>query len=329
MCSLKKLRWKIEVLLTRLCLLVVPRVPRGGIVWFAGCLGRVAYHLLGTHRHIGEANLDLAFGSTKTAEEKRLILRQSFTSFATVVLDVFWFTRNPRERLSTHVRFPEGALDTVGHGPEIFITAHLGNWEVLGQAVANAGLPLHSVAAPMSNPWLDSLFIPSRELTGQRIISSEGALKSLIRVLRNGQCFAILLDQNTKPSEGGVFVPIFGVPAPVSMSAAILALRTDSEIVFGFALLESDGSYQVVSPRRIRREEIERIKTEAGAHAADQLTLLITQILEDAVRTHPGSWLWTYKRWKHIAPGHDRNAYPHYAKRMQGYELAKARVVGE
>jgi len=329
MSSLKKLRWKFEVLVTRLCLLVLPRVPRKGILRLARCLGRVGYHLSSTLRRIGEANLDLAFGTTKSADEKRTILRQSYISFATVVLDVFWFTRNPRERLNAHVHFPEGALESVGNGPEIFITAHLGNWEVLGQAVANAGLPLHSVAAPMSNPWLDPLFIPSRELTGQRIVSSEGALKSLIRVLRDGQCFAMLLDQNTKPSEGGVFVPIFGIPAPVSMSAAILALRTDSEIVFGFALLQEDGSYRVVSPRRIGRAEIEKIKTEAGAHAADRLTLLITRILEDAVRDHPGSWLWTYKRWKHIAPGYDRNAYPHYAKFMREEESGKARVVGE
>lgn len=325
--GLKKFRWKVEVLLVRFCLFLIPLLPRAIVLTLARGLGHLAYHASGNRRRIGEANLELALGASVDLRERQKILKRSFAMFATVIFDVFWFTRNPQERLADYVRFPKGALETVGHGPEIFITAHLGNWEVLGQAVANAGLPLHSVAAPLSNPWLDALFIPSRELTGQRIVSSEGALKSLIRLLRDGQCFAILLDQNTKPSEGGVFVPFFGVPVPISMSAAILALRTESEIVFGFSLLQKDGSYRVISPRRIGRDEIARIKSTAGPHAAGRLTQRIAETLENVVQTHPESWLWSYKRWKHIAPGHEGDGYPYYAKPLQENESAKAEVM--
>ena len=325
MSFLKRIRRHLEVLGTRIGLWFIPRLPRRGVLALARGAAVVVYPLVPRLRRIGLANLNLAFGDGLAEKEKRRILRRSFTTFATVVCDIFWFTRTPKERLARYVRFPPGLVESVGRGPEVYVTGHLGNWEALGQAVANAGLPLHSVAAPLANPRVDRLFVPSREISGQHILPREGALRGLLSALRRGACVAVLLDQNTKPSESGLFVPFFGVPAPVSTGPASLALRTGSQIVFGFCLPQPDGTYTVHSPGRITPAEIRALR-EGGDEAPDRLTAIIAARLEEAVRDHPEAWLWTYQRWKYIAPGCPAADYPYYARPLRQAEEAKARV---
>lgn len=315
----KPFRKVLEVQLTRLGLLLVPRLPRRAVVVLAGGLGRVGYVLGRRARRIGRANLDLAFGETMDAREKERILRDSFRTFALVLLDVMWFTRHPRERLRRYIRFDDATLARLERTPLICVTGHLGNWESLGQAVANAGLPLHSVAAPLSNPGVDRLFIPSRQLTGQVIHSSQGALRPLLRVLRQGGRFAILLDQNTKPSEGGIFVPFFGVPAPMSAGAAMLAMRTRSNLIFGFCIPQPDGTYQVDVPAWIPADDL----PPEGDEAVADLTRHIAGRLEQTVRAYPGHWLWMYKRWKYIPPGADPDRFPFYAKPLRRAEIER------
>ncbi len=325
--SLKSLRKSIEVQLIRLGLVMVPRLPRGLVVMLARTTGWVGYYVAFGSRRIGMANLDLAFGETMSASRKKAILKESFQTFTLVLLDVLWFTRNAPERLKRYIQIEPELREKLDQPPVICITGHLGNWESVGQAVANAGFPLHSVAKPLSNPGVDRLFIPSRQLTGQTILSSKGALRPLLRLLRKGGLFAILLDQNTKPSDGGVFVPFFGLPAPISTGAAMLALRTHSNILFGFCLPRRDGTYHIHSPRWIPASELARYQEDPKT-AIDRLTVDIAAILEDTIRAYPGNWLWMYKRWKYIAPEHSPADYPFYAKRLGPKEQDKARTTG-
>jgi Kdo2-lipid IVA lauroyltransferase/acyltransferase len=320
--ELKRLRKGLEVQLIRLGLVVVPRLPRRCVVWLAAGLGRAGYLLARGSRRIGRANLELALGDELDSRAKRRILRESFQTFALVLLDILWFTRHPRERLRRFIRFDESTLARLEQTPLICVTGHLGNWESLGQAVANAGFPLHSVAAPLSNPGVDRLFIPSRQLTGQVILSSEGALRPLLRVLKEGGRFAILLDQNTKPDEGGIFVPFFGVPVPMSAGAAMLALRTRCNLIFGFCIPQPDGTYRVDVPAWIPAGDL----PPAGGEAVTTLTRRIASELEKAVRTYPGQWLWMYKRWKYVPPGADACAFPSYARPLHRTAPDRARA---
>ena len=318
--GLKQIRKKGEVLLTRLGLAVIPRLPRGAVVGLSRGLAWTAFHLARGTRRVGMANLDLAFGDTRTDRAKRDILKSSFRTFALVMLDIFWFTRHSRARIERYVHLGEEARKILGPGPQMCVTAHLGNWEVLGQAVNAAGYAMHSVAAPLENPEVDALFVPMRQLTGQRILPKHGVLRAMLKVLRDGERVGILLDQNTKPSRGGVFFPFFGRPVPVAVGPAALALRTRSRITMGYCLPRRDGHYEVyVGAHFLPEQEGD------GQEETDALTAQILGKIEEAVRRDPGCWLWMYKRWKYIAPGSDPSAYPFYAHPLGKQETAAAR----
>ena len=172
-----------------------------------------------------------------------------------------------------------------------------------------------SVAAPVANPAVDELFREMREATGQQVTSKNGAVRVLLSALRSQGNIALLLDQNTKPSEGGVFVNFFGLPVPVSAAAASLAYRTGAEIAFGFCLPDPDGGcYRIKLGKRIAPASEPKPKDLSEAMTA--LTQQIADEIEAEVRTNPGAWLWMYKRWKYVAPGRRRDEYPFYAKEL-------------
>ena len=298
----------------RLGLFLVPRFPRSFNVRLARGCGRLAYYIDRHGRQVGEANLDIAFGDSRSTAEKMRILKGAYESFALTLFDVLWFTRDCAARLRAYVRFDDDLWAILSRKePQLLVTGHLGNWETGGQAGASFGLPLHSIAAPLRNPGVEALFTPSRQLSGQHIIHKSGALRTMLRLLSEQQKIAILLDQNTRPSEGGIFVPFFGLPVPVSSAPAAVAMRAGANLVFCYCLSQPDGSYRIVLLDAI---DIEACPGKADQKAKDALTVTILQKAEEAASRYPEYWLWMYKRWKYVAPNHSREEYPWYAKHV-------------
>lgn len=322
----RRLRRPLENALLGLADRVVPRLSRRAVLRLAGTLGTLAYLASPHLRRVGRANLRLVFGDRLPAPERRRLLRHSFRNFALVGLDMLWFGRDTRRRLAEWVRLdPQFEEVALKDRPQILITGHLGNWEILGQAIAARGAPLMSVAAPLLNPEADDLMVRHRQQSGQVIVPREGAVRKLVRHLRHGGKTAMLLDQNTKPSEGGIFVDFFGLPVPVSPAAAVLSRLTGADLYFGYCVPQADGHY--FAPPFVPVPNPERGEDAAAARA---LTRRLTGVAEEIVRRHPEYWLWSYKRWKHIPPGADRAAYPFYAKPLVAAEvrlLARAEAV--
>ena len=308
----KRWRKKAETTLTRFALWWVPRLSRPMVVRLAHVAGAVAWRLPLRLRRVALTNLDIAFGDTRTAAEKRQILRAACQTFALVLLDIFWFSVDTRARIERHVRFDPAMDELFQKKAHMCITAHLGNWELLGHAVSVRGNPLSSVAAPLVNPAVDEYFSRVRRVSGQIIIPRSGAIRAMLRTLKEDGKVGLLLDQNTRPSEGGLFVPFFGLPAPISDAGAALALKTGADIMFGFCIPDRNGEYYVHTAPKIVPGDL---ASDDKQEQVRQLTVRIAGAIEAAIRAHPTAWLWMYKRWKHIPPGADPAAYPFYARR--------------
>lgn len=306
-------RHNLEFLLARAALAVLPRLPRPAIVLLARALGAAAAVLLRGQRAIARANLDIVFGETKSPSEKSLIIRRSFQSFALLLLDLFWFSRDAEARVRANVSVdPAHDPGVFGPGARICITAHYGNWELLGMAIAQHGGTITSVAAPLANEPLDRLFTDLRTATGQRILSKHGALRGLLTALRNGERVGLVLDQNTRPHTGGIFVTLFGLPALMSPGPAALALRTGAPLVLTVCRPCGHGRYEMPPSVAIASADLD--PRAAGSEL--ELTRRIAAALEDLLRSVPDHWLWMYKRWKYVPPGHDGTGLPFYTKKL-------------
>ena len=296
----------------------IPFLPRPAVLFLARLCGRIGYRFSKKLRTVSLENLQLVFGDTLTAEEKDRLLRRCFQHFALLVLDIIWFTRNPAARMAKWITWDASTDILFKNEAQLLLTAHYGNWETVGQAYAACGQPILSVAAPLKNKPVDDLFVRLRQKTGQKIIPQQGAARKLLQGLRSGAKLAILLDQNTRPRDGGVFVDFFGRPVPVSSAPAALAVKTNAPVITVVCVPDDRGVYTV------KVHDLLRTDPEAPNPVAD-LTGRMTRSMEHVIRQQPEYWCWMYKRWHYIPEEADPALYPAYARPLESRDLSYQR----
>lgn len=184
---------------------------------------------------------------------------------------------------------------------------HLGSWEMLGHAGPRAGLRAAAVAKTFRNPGLDRLMVRWRQATGLQIIPAKGAVKALLRAVHDGRHVGILMDQNTHPRRGGIFVDFFGLPATVTRSPAMLARKLDLEVAINTFVREGDRF-------RFRTRPLPRATGDYDDDLA--LTRDMVRGIEALIRRYPEQYVWLYKRWRYIPAGCSPDAaarFPDYA----------------
>lgn len=307
--SLKRqIRAPFERAAVHVALTIIPRLPRPAILALAKTGGRIGYTFDRRGRRVGRANLETVFGDSKTGTEKRRILKASFTTMARTILDTFWFAHDSASRLGQFTEIDDSMQAFFQPKAQICMTAHFGSWEILGQTTALKGFPIHSIATPVKNKTANKYFIRAREATGQKIVPRPGALRKLLKILRDGGKTAFLADQNTKEEDGGIWIDCFGLPAPVTSAPAMLSARTQTEVLLGFGQPVAGGKYRVYVTNRFEPPET------VSEETIRELTEQINQATEQEILRHPEHWLWMYKRWKYKKPGSDATGYPWYTR---------------
>lgn len=306
----RALRRPVELFFFRMGMIVVPLFPRMLLVGLIRFAGTVTYYCARRERQVGMANLDAVFGPTKTPGEKRKILKRSLASFAQTMADVFWFSKQTEKRTLKYQTFVPDSGPYFEKRAQIIITAHTGNWELIGLESGLLGLDIASVAAITKNKAVDELLNTLRQKTGQTIVPREGALRTLINRFRQNGKAAFVLDQNTPEEQGGIWVDFLGIPTPVSAAPALLAYRTGTEIIFAFSQPVSGGKYEahtgpVIQPPAYDKEQDQDAIVRT-------LTEQIMEVVGRQIRAHPESWLWSYKHWRRHAPGTESAHYPVY-----------------
>ena len=289
----------------------IPRLSRGAVVRLSRFLGLCAYFGSGKLRRIAAANLDIAFGDSLSQLEKRAINKASFQSFSLVMLDLFWFSRDTKARLEAYLSFDPSFDHVFKGGAGINVTAHLGNWEVMNLGCGVKGYPLTTVVMPIRNAFADRELNRIRRETGVEISHRSGAIRRIMRALRAGRGAALVVDQNTLPQEGGVFVPFFGLPVPVSRVTGALWAKTNARIVAVWCVPDGKGHYTAYArPQEFASDETLTI---------EQIVARVTLGLEDIIRQHPQFWLWSYKRWRFYREEDPIEKYPFYAEEVEHY----------
>jgi Kdo2-lipid IVA lauroyltransferase/acyltransferase len=263
-------------------------------------LGQMVYVLHGRLRRVGMRNLDMSFPE-KNRAEKRKILRGVFTSLGRQLAEICLFPRYTAENVSEVVIYDgfenfQSASDA-GKGV-LFLTGHLGGWELSAFAHSLYGHPLRFVMRPLDNPYLDQMVREYRTLHGNIPILKDDPVRELLRAMKEGATVGILMDTNMMPPQG-IFVNFFGISACTPGGLARIALRTDAAVVPGFTLWDP-----VLRKYRLRFDPaIKLLRT--GDNDADIVTntQIFTNVMESFVRRYPDQWLWVHRRWKTRPPG--------------------------
>src|SRR5438445_2091478 len=183
-------------------------------------------------RHVGMRNLKLAFPE-KTRRERARILRGVFTSLGRQLAEVCLFPTYTLENVGKVVVYDgfENYERAFARGKGVlFLTAHLGGWELSAFVHSLHGHWMHVVMRNLDNPYLDRMIQRYRSMHGNTTVSKDDFVRGLLAAMKAGEVVGILMDTNMTPPQG-VFVNFFGIPACTASGLARIALRTDAAAV--------------------------------------------------------------------------------------------------
>lgn len=282
--------WIVWLWVKTIGLLPRPLARAKGIV-----LGLIVYLLFGRLRRVGMRNLALAFPAMNRRERRR-ILRGTYISLGRQLAEVCLFPRYTRENVSEIVvyeGFENFERAYARRKGVLFLTAHLGAWELSAFAHSLQGHPLAIVMRSLDNSRVDRLIQSYRTMHGNRTVDKDDFVRGLLAAMRNGETVGILMDTNMTPPQG-VFVDFFGIPACTASGLARIALRADAAVVPAFTVWDS------MLRKYILRFDpaIELVRTSDDQADIVANTAKFTRIIEEYVRRYPDQWLWVHRRWK-------------------------------
>lgn len=269
--------------------------------------------LIPSVRRLITANLKIAFPE-KTECEIRRIAHENACNTVLTILEFIWFSgrSNILDELMDEKDLcmsARKAVESSGKGI-IYVAPHLGNWELAGfQVKHTARVPFAVVVSPQMNPYLDRIIVESREAEGNLVIRDRGAVREMIKALKNGYSLATLVDQNTRVRDGGAFVNFFGLPVCTSKAPAFFARKMNTIVAVG-GCVRNGKRYKMF---------YEELPKQANEYLSDEELLQdIMRINEKFIISYPEQYLWLYRRWLYIPAEADQetsNKFPYYSRR--------------
>lgn len=175
-------------------------------------------------------------------------------------------------------------------GSRIFISAHIGNWEITRNHLLNQGFSLHSVYRQANNSKIDN-FIQSKRYKENAFFYKKGSesAKNMIKALKNNEDLALLVDQR---DSSGPFINFFGKEAYTTDGFASLALKYKTMICPVYTVRNNDNSFQFIYDNPLPYNEFKNCDSK-------KLTQKIySDYYEKWIFKNPEQWLWAHERWR-------------------------------
>ena len=263
-------------------------------------LGLTVYAVHGRLRRVGFRNLTIAFPEMSQPDRRRIV-RGEFISLGRQLAEVCLFPRYTKENVSRTVVYEgfENFERAYARGKGVlFLTGHIGAWELSAFAHSFQGHPLSIVMRSLDNPYVDALIQRYRTMHGNRTVDKDNFVRGLLSAMKAGETVGILMDTNMTPPQG-VFVDFFGIPACTASGLARIALRTDAAVVPGFTVWDKTLRKYVLH----FEPPVALIRTADNESDIIANTAKFTKVLENIIRQYPDQWLWVHRRWKTRPPG--------------------------
>jgi KDO2-lipid IV(A) lauroyltransferase len=179
-----------------------------------------------------------------------------------------------------------------GHG-FLLVTGHVGNWEMGAVTLRRHGLVPAVVGQPELDPIVQDMRQELRGRLGVESIDIGTSMATAFKVrnaIDRGRAVALLVDRAYP--EDQVLVPFFGRATPFLRSPALLARFCHCDVLPGFFLRNSDGSY-----RNVWGEPLRPDPSLSAEEDALRILSRVASDLERVVRANPTQWFNFYRYW--------------------------------
>jgi KDO2-lipid IV(A) lauroyltransferase len=297
----KRVKYTLLYYFVRFLIFASNVVPRSAWLWFCGALGRVAYSFATKTREQIIFHLGLAYSEELSLREILALSKETFMMLGKNAGDVLRAKRvktldDLSKFLVTYGIENFEAATAKGKGV-IFLTCHLGAFDLQITNMALRGLKPNIIGTPLKDERLNDLLFNYRNAYGAVAVERGKETLRLIKALKTAGSIAILIDQDTKVKSR--FVDFFGMKAATPVGATILAMKTGAAVVPTYIYLGDDNKQHMYILPEIPLEI-------SGDEERDLVvnTQNFTRFIEEQIRAHPAQWVWMHERWK-TKPGEE------------------------
>lgn len=223
--------------------------------------------------------------------------RRSFEQIVMMIVDIFFthrlINRDNTSRFGTYKNLEQAKWIMQGGQGLLMLTAHYGNFEIMGYMVGLFGFNIYSIARPLDNKYMNDYLLSLRKHTGQKIIDKKGATDKMSQIIKEHASVGFIADQDA--GRKGVFVDFFGKKASTYKSIGLLAMQYDMPIAVASSKRVGNKFFFEVEIHRI-------IFPEEWKDKEDPLRWITQEYVretENFIRQDPSQYWWLHRRWKH------------------------------
>ena len=262
-------------------------------------MGRFWYYILPIRMNVAKKNIERCLGKDLPPAEIKTLLREVCENQAMFI----------SEGLRLPAMTPQLALEKMNERPGwhhleeavargkgvLFVTAHMGSYELLTGCLPLAGIPTYVVYRDISMKSGSEFWMRVRTGMGLRPLPPRKARAQIIEALGSGGVVILASDQHMPPHRG-IVCEFLGQLASTMTATARFALDTNATIVLGHTFRNpNDPAKSTLSIEPIFELEAPHEDRDANIRHNTQR---INDIMERWVRENPNQWLWHHRRFK-------------------------------
>ena len=229
-----------------------------------------------------------------TAEESARIAKESTVQCGSIFMEVLSFPKL-KKIMQSHVKVIGlehlTRYKSSSERGAVIMTCHSDNWELMGGAFAQNGIPLVGVAKKQKSEGADKFINEFRTLIGMHITYRSG-VREMYKMLDEGHFIGLIMDQDVGRDDG-VVVKFFNQATNFVTGAASMSRFRKIPIFPAFMHKNFDGTHtlEIFPPLYVEKT--------SDKHAdIKKMTQHLATLIEEHVRKYPDEWFWLHDRWK-------------------------------
>ena len=250
------------------------------------------YYVIGYRRKVVMGNLKIAFPE-KTEEERVKIAKQFYRNFIDNFIETIkMFSMSENELMKRVTSNIEVVNALKGKVPNVAaVSGHFFNWELVNRLVSKeCAFTMLGVYMPIKSKVFEKIMYDLRSEYGTILIPANKFREEFIKYAKSSYLLGLIADQNPGDPTGAYWVPFFNRLTPFVKGPERGATANNSAVVFGTFSKKKRGYYHI---------EFELLTTDPKSFAPGQLTKLLIEKTEEAIRKNPSLYLWSHRRWKY------------------------------
>ena len=288
-----KIVYKVEYFICLIVMKFISLIPRSIGLSIGRIIGVLVYLVDRRHRVLVIKNFKRVYRGKNRAWYHK-ITRDNFRNFGMLLFEFFKISQLTEKEIIGILRLEgeENLREALSNGRGVFLmSAHLGNWELVGAGLSLLRLPINVIVKSIRNPYINKIIIRQRRSAGINVIPAKGALKKILYALKNNEIICFLMDQSSSKKDG-INVKFFDIPAWTNIGLIVLALKTGAPVIPTFAIREGNNH------KVIFQKPFNLIRTGNNRVDIRENCLRMNKLIEQIILDYPSQWFWVHNRWK-------------------------------